>query len=388
MTTGTHGYIKNSYIGFIVCCLLTTEGCLDTTIIGIEFNSNSSSDDTETDVETDSYIDTESNNIPDDDTDSSSDFETDSIETCDVPTDFKWISSEPLIYPAADSTSIKDPSVVYYNGLWHIYATSITTETLTMNYVSFSDWDEVGAAEKIPVNTNENLTGYKAAPQIFYFKPQNLWYLVYQIQDPAYSTTEDPSDVSSWSAMKTFMPMPEILTSSDYMGIDFWIICDDTDCYLFFSALNGILYRARTAKEDFPNGFEGTTEIVMEENQYDLYDACNVYKMAGTDQYLLLVSAIGGSGRYFRSWTSDRLDGEWTKLADTESNPFASMSNVTGAEWSAFGISHGEMLRSNPDESMTINTCDMKYLYSGLFVEENTDTDYYALGLLSDARKK
>jgi endo-1,4-beta-xylanase len=133
--------------------------------------------------------------------------------------------------------------------------------------------------------------------------------------------------------------------------------------------------------------FDGTTEIVMQDELYILYDTCNVYKLSGTDQYLLLVSAIGGVGRYFQSWTTDRLDGTWTPLADTEANSFASADNVTGGGWFTWGISHGEMLRTNPDETMTIDPCNMRYLFSGLKVsDENPENEYYCLGLLTAAK--
>jgi endo-1,4-beta-xylanase len=155
---------------------------------------------------------------------------------------------------------------------------------------------------------------------------------------------------------------------------------------MFFSADNGVLYRAKTTIENFPNGFENTTEIVMQEATNDLFEACNVYKMAGTDKYLLIVEAIG-NGRYFRSWTADDLEGEWTPLADTQSNSFASTSNVTGAGWSNDGISHGEMLRDNPDETMTISTCNMRYLFQGRTATGSTyDEHQYSLGVLTDAR--
>jgi endo-1,4-beta-xylanase len=255
-----------------------------------------------------------------------------------------------------------------------------------MIYLSFQDWDQAQTAVMTPVSENANLTGYKVAPQLFYFSPQNLWYLVYQTQEPTYSTTEDPGDVKSWSPMTTFISMPAIITNSDTGGIDYWVICDDTDCYMFFSADNGVLYRARTSKSLFPNGFEGTTEIVMQDDQYDLFDASNVYKLEGEDKYLLLVSAIDGGGieRYFRAWTADNLAGNWTPLADTKENSFASINNVTNTNWFTSGIVHGEMLRTNPDESMTISTCHMQYLFSGLVSDgTDTDNDYYTLGLLT-----
>ena len=37
--------------------------------------------------------------------------------------------------------------------------------------------------------------------------------------------------------------------------LDFWVICDNDNCYLFFSDDAGHWYRAQTAAADFPNGF-------------------------------------------------------------------------------------------------------------------------------------
>jgi len=307
---------------------------------------------------------------------------------CDVPAQFSWTSSGPLVSPPSGSVSIKDPSVLFHDGKWHIYATHYDTG-YNMVYLNFTDWAQADAAPKTLLSTNPNLTGYKCAPQLFYFAPQNLWYLVYQTQPPAYSTTTDPSDVMSWSPMTQFMPMPSIITDSDTGGIDYWVICDDTNCYMFFSADNGKLYRTQTSKADFPNGF-GETVIVMSQAKNALFEACNVYKIKGTNKYLLLVEAIGSNGRYFRSWTSDRLDGDassWTPLASTQANSFASSSNVDGASWSTDGISHGEMLRDNPDETMTIDACNMQYLYQGRTKAGSSyNLHEYSLGLLTPAQ--
>jgi hypothetical protein len=310
-----------------------------------------------------------------------------------LPSRFWWTSSPALIPPLGGALSIKDPSVLFFDGKWHIYATAYAGG-YTMVYLDFADWAEAGLATQTMMATNPNLAGYKCAPQVFYFTPTDTWYLVYQTQEPAYSTSKNPSDVNSWSAMTPFMSMPAIIENSATGGIDYWIICDDVNCHMFFSADNGVLYRNQTTKADFPNGFDpNNTVIVMQTTKaFDLFEASNVYRIKDQNRYLLIVEALG-NGRYFRSWTSDRLDGTWTKLADSQSNPFAGNANVDGAGWSNDGISHGEMLRDNPDETMTIAaSCDMRYLFQGRTKagknadgSDNYELNEYSLGLLTPA---
>ena len=116
-----------------------------------------------------------------------------------------------------------------------------------------------------------------------------------------------------------------------------------------------------------------------------LFEAANVYKVDGANQYLLLVEAYISGPRFFRSWTSNSLDGPWTPLADTEQNPFAGNANVTWPQgkW-ADGISHGELVRSGSDERLTIDPCNLQFLYQG---QAGTASSYnaipYRLGLLT-----
>jgi hypothetical protein len=295
-----------------------------------------------------------------------------------LPGGFRWSSSGPLISAKSDAThshaAIKDPSVVYHNGRWHVFAsTASTSGGYSMVYLNFTDWSQAANAQQHYLDRTAIGTGYKAAPQVFYFAPRKLWYLVYQTGDnAAYSTTGDIANPASWTAPKKFYAngMPQIIKDNIGSGywVDFWNVCDSADCYLFSSDDNGHLYRSQTSLANFPNGFTNTVMVMRDANKYRLWEAANVYKLAGSNTYLLLVEAIGGNGkRYFRSWQANGITGTWTPLADTETNPFARANNVTfgGTPWTN-DISHGEMIRAGSDQTLTINQCRLQYLYQGL----------------------
>lgn len=313
-----------------------------------------------------------------------------------LPPTFRWSSSGVLAGPKPDAQhpdalAIKDFSVVRYGDQWLIYATTASPSGWGLVFFKFSDWSQAASAPQTYLDTGSAIgPGYRTAPQLFFFAPQNLWYLVYQSGPPTYSTSTNPADPHSWSAPRTFIANePPIVTQNKGSGgwIDFWVICDSANCYLFFSDDNGHVYRARTTLGNFPSGFGDTQIALSDSNRFALFEAGNVYKVSGSNQYLLLEEAIGSTGRrYFRSFTSTSLAGQWTPLAASENEPFAGRSNVSfpGGAWTQ-DISHGEMVRAGNDQTLTINPCRLQYVYQGM--DPNASGDYirlpWRMGLLT-----
>jgi len=297
----------------------------------------------------------------------------DSRQTESLPSSFTWSSSGPLISAKSDSedlAALKDPSIVYYNDQYHVFASTAKASGYNLVYLSFSDFSEAQSATFNYLDQTAIGSGYRAAPQVFYFEPHSLWYLIYQNGNAAYSTNEDITNPAGWSAPVNFYSSePSIISQNIGNGywVDMWVICDTDNCHLFSSDDNGHLYRSQTAVSDFPSGM-GAPVIALSDSVADnLFEASNVYNV-GNGEYLLLVEAIGSDGyRYFRSWTSSSLSGTWTGLADSESNPFARSNNVVfnGTAWTK-SISHGEMVRTNVDQTLTIDPCNLRYLYQGL----------------------
>jgi endo-1,4-beta-xylanase len=299
--------------------------------------------------------------------------------SCGAPTSFAWNSTGVLLSPVSDAThsltAIKDPSVVYFNNQWHVFASSVTAAgTYSIVYMTFPDWDHTADATFYYMDQTPGFAGYKAAPQVFFFAPQNKWYLIFQTGPPSYSTNDDIGDPTGWQPAQNFYAAePTTVRVNKGTGgwLDFWVICDDANCFLFFSDDFGHWYRSQTTIDQFPKGFGEPAVVMSDPVASHLFEASNVYKMKDTGKYLALVEAYDSTSayhRYFRSWTADTLDGEWTALQDTFAAPFASTANVTFTEqppWTA-DISHGEMIRDGYDQNLEIDTCHLQYLYQGV----------------------
>ena len=297
-------------------------------------------------------------------------------QTCELNAPLRWTSTGPLISPKNPGwASIKDPSIVKFNNTYHVYATYYDTSYKSM-YTSFTDWNSAQQAPHISMNGSR--VGNTVAPQVFFFRPHNKWYLITQWPG-TYATTDDIRN-PNWSAKQ------RLLQGEPTGSLDFWVICNDTHCYLYFSRDDGVLYMSKTTIANFPN-FSGYSVVMRDHrgngNQY-LFEAPNVYKLDGQNKYLLLVEAWPSGPRMFRSWTSSSLVGPWTPHADTDANPFAGNNNVewpTG-KWSD-GISHGELVRSGYDERLTVDPCNLEFLYQGKTGNGATyDLIPYKLGLL------
>jgi len=301
-----------------------------------------------------------------------------------------WTATEALVGPASDArgiVSVKDPSIVRYNDRWHVYATTANTNGgWGMVYLNFADWADAANAKPYYLDQNPNLRGYHCAPQVFYFRPQKKWYLIYQSGQPQYSTADDLSKPETWTKPENFFPTnpPDV----SKIWLDFWIVCDDTYAYLFCTGDNGRLYRSRTKLENFPNGLSDP-EVAIDGSREGVFEGSMTYKLKGTNAYLTLVEAIGADGRYYRAWTSDRLDGAWKPLpnATTFDQPFAGINNLKFAAgvtpWTK-DISHGELIRDGYDETPTIDPNNLQLLFQGRDPAINASYSQlpYRLGLL------
>ncbi|MEI7731674.1 MAG: non-reducing end alpha-L-arabinofuranosidase family hydrolase [Verrucomicrobiota bacterium] len=308
---------------------------------------------------------------------------------------FRWQASDPLIDVGpgrqADDpqVSIKDPTVLFHEGRWHVFATvRMKSGKVDMQYLNFADWSQANQAERHALNLHDQ---YHCAPHVFYFTPQRKWYLVYQLADktrtppfgPCFSTTDTLTDPRSWSrqqAMVTNAPAKP-------KWLDFWVICDATKAHLFYTSLDGRMWRRETRKADFPFGWS-EPQLAL---QGDIFEASHTYKLKGLNQYLTVVEAQGGGGRYYKAYLADRLEGPWKGIADSWAKPFASRNNVTQTTpWTA-SISHGELIRTGVDETMEVDPANLRFVFQGVSDEGYKGKGYggipWRLGILEPKKQ-
>ena len=242
-----------------------------------------------------------------------------------------------------DDIAVKDPSIVYSGGRYHLFYTGRdkgTGGSWRMGYASATTIPGLRTAARTYMSSL-NAGSYFCAPQVVWFGPKGKWFLIYQSGSGAsFSTNTEVGNPSGWTPVRA-------MGFSD--GIDFWCISEGTYVYCFYSAQDGsrTIKRRRTTMANFPYNWEAATSVATA-----AFEAPHVYRNKADGRYYMVVEDIS---RYQELWTATSLGGTWTKVSEK----WASRDNLSylADHWTD-QVSHVEIIRSGTNERLEVDNLD------------------------------
>jgi hypothetical protein len=279
----------------------------------------------------------------------------------------KWHVSDPILRPGPkgsfDEVAVKDPSIVFFKGAWHLFYTARSETEYTTGYVSARQLTGLQSAPRHELPMIRGKTRYGCAPQVFYYEPQRRWYLIFQNRDanyqPMFSTTTTISEPSSWST-----PAPLLRKDSQAKWIDFWVICDKTKAYLFYTqAHQGVIVRS-TNLADFPGHWSAGKMVFG-----NVHEAVHVYKVKGRAEFHMVYELNKGGIRSFGLAVAENLAGPWREITDRYATGDQLVTAGEMRPWTQM-VSHGEALRSGYDQRMEYDPQACRWLIQGIRKDE------------------
>jgi len=323
-----------------------------------------------------------------------------------------WIVRGTILEPGLpgtyDELAVKDPTIVYYRDRFHMFYTGKasyeTRDSLSylskngsgLGYVSASSLEGLNGARRYDMG---RITGsVLVAPQLFFFEPQGLWYLIAQTVVegkpdlmPVYLTNPELEDVHGWTAPRII----ETGKSDNGFWIDFWVICDDMKAHLFYTDHRGSLYRFECPLDQFPQGFrdeeEETVLTVRGENsrgRWRMHEASHIYYVREHDHYLNIMEAVyphpirknywDSRNRFLFGMVAQKLEGPWTRI-EPGMNQFlgdpSSLYTPDGERSIYDQISHPELIRAGHDQRLEIKNYDLQLIFQA-FDADGLGPDY------------
>ncbi|MBN1590421.1 MAG: hypothetical protein JW888_12980 [Pirellulales bacterium] len=287
-----------------------------------------------------------------------------------------WTAGRPVLERGLegsfDEISVKDPSVVFFEGRWHVFFTARNKTACTVGYVSAKDLSGLQTAPRHDLTAILGGTGYDCAPQILYFEPQRQWYLIFQNREafyqPVFSTTTTISKPESWSK-----PTPLVRKDERAKWIDFWVICDETKAHFFYTRDHRDVCVRTTPLEAFPGGWGKGQKVLS-----GIHEAVHVYKVKDRDEYHMIYELKRGRGiRSFGLAVARGPTGPWTKVIDAYATGEQLQFGDGQPKWTEM-VSHGEAIRAGFDQRMEYEPNGCKWLIQGLMTRD-LDKPYVSL---------
>lgn len=279
-----------------------------------------------------------------------------------------WTVSDPILCPGPegsfDEVAVKDPTIVFFEGSWHLFYTARSRTEYTTGYVSAPTVNGLQSAPRHELTMIRGKSRYGCAPQVLYYEPQAKWYLVFQNRDanyqPVYSTTATISKPESWSR-----PLPLVRKDARAKWIDFWVLCDDTRAFLFYTQAHRELVVRTTSLAAFPNGW-GESKKIFE----GIHEAVHIYKVRRDDEYHMIYELNRQGIRSFGLATAEDPAGPWTKVTDDYATGDQLSFTGRAGSWTDM-VSHGEVIRTGYNQRMEYDPADCRWLIQGILKEDS-----------------
>ena len=294
-----------------------------------------------------------------------------------------WVISDPILLPGPqgsfDEVAVKDPSIVFFEGMWHVFYTARSQQEYTTGYVCADTLAGLNSAPRHALPMIRGSNRYGCAPQVFIYEPQQLWYLVFQNRDsnyqPMYSTTRTISRPDTWAPSR-----PLIQKDERAKWIDFWVICDNTRAYLFYTQAHRDVMVRSTSLDAFPHGW-GRAHRALEA----VHEAVHIYRVKNRREFHMVYELNTAGVRSFGLAVASDLVGPWTRRTER----YAAADQLEYVRkvdpWTDM-VSHGEVIRTGCNHLMAYEPEGCAWLIQGL-LKEDSNVPYpslpWSLGIMT-----
>lgn len=312
-----------------------------------------------------------------------------------------WHSKGILLRPGSgfDDVSVKDPTVAYADGAWHVIYTAIgnrgSSVRRSLGHVSAPRLEDLHSAPRVELSPAWPADGPEiAAPQVFYCRELAKWVLVAQRPEPGptryvpiISFSQDIRDPAGWSVPRDLLTVSQLPPGQT--AIDFWIISDGESYWLFFSDQKHGIWAMRSPDLVSPDRYEAPQRVLVDQGaDWELHEAAHIYFLPDLNCYRLYVEAFRYGGahrnhleRFIAIYHADRLPGPWRRDVEAAVPHSLNPEDIVGPDGKVPGVhqvSHPEWIRRGIDERLEIDLSPGAIIQETI-VESPTD-DYLHLG--------
>ena len=302
------------------------------------------------------------------------------LQASELPT--SWWVQEPVFSPTSDEISVKDPSVIFSNGNYHLfYTTHLDSNNTEIRHASGPNLKSLEQAKRTRVVAGG------AAPQVFVHK--EMFYMICNGKRLKVNKGDDLGLEKNWQDIGEIYQGGVSGTNpvsnekkAPWGPIDFWMIADGDTLFLFYALNNGAIGMTHQPLSAFPNASNWSPHVIaVAEKGFDkIFEAPHIYHSMSDGLFYMQVEGMDGPKRKLALYKSTKLDCTWDqdgwKLVNESWACGSNISFENCQNWTN-QVSHPEAIRS--DDSLKMNIDDINkshWLFMGIDPAANKGKKY------------